>query len=80
MKNPFIKEDHTGLWIAAAITGALAAVAGIWFYLHGKRAAALENYRQENAQDHLNAKQAKKKKKKHKTDSHELETIDNPQA
>ena len=39
MKNPFIKENNTALWIGAVVTGAVAAAAGIWFYLRGKRAA-----------------------------------------
>lgn len=73
MKNPFLKEDHTALWIAAAVTGGLAACAGIWFYLHGKQAAAVEA-ELEYAQDYLKDKFSKKKKKI-KTDLHELEDI-----
>lgn len=72
MKNPFVKEDNTALWIAAAVTGALAAGAGIWFYLHGKRTGALEE-QLDNAQDYLEKKH--KKLKKHKTDLHDLEDI-----
>ncbi|MDR6945088.1 hypothetical protein [Mucilaginibacter pocheonensis] len=72
MKNPFKKEDHTWLWIAASITGALAAGAGIWFYLHGKRVATMTAYHKEHAQDYLNTKRSKKKKKQ-RTDLHELE-------
>lgn len=75
MKNPFKSEDNTGLIVGAIVAGALAAGAGIWFYLRGKRAAEAEAYRQEHAKDYLKAKD--KKKKKHKTDVHELE---NPQA
>lgn len=70
MKNPFNKKDNTMLYIAAAITGALAAGAGIWFYLRGKRAAEAEAYRLDHAQDYLRAK--KKIMKKHKTDISKL--------
>ena len=79
MKNPFKEEDHTTLWIAAALTGALAAGAGVWFYLRGKRAAADEAYRLEHARDYLAEKQHKKQK--HKTDVHDLAAIvSHPQA
>ena len=79
MKNPFNKEDHSGLIIGAVIAGALAAGAGIWFYLRGKRAAEEEAYRHEHAQDYLKAK--KKNKKKHKSDVEELENlVHHPQA
>ncbi len=71
MKNPFNKEDHSGLIIGAIVAGALAAGAGIWFYLRGKRAAEAEAYRHEHAQDYLK----KKQKKKHKTGVNELEDI-----
>lgn len=73
MKNPFNKEDHSGLIIGAIVAGALAAGAGIWFYLRGKRAAEAEAYRLEHAQDYLKKKQ--KKKKKHKTDVNDLEGL-----
>jgi uncharacterized protein HemX len=73
MKNPFNKENHSGLIIGAIVAGALAAGAGIWFYLRGKRAAEEEAYRLEHAQDYLKAK--KKKKKKHKSDVEELEQL-----
>lgn len=73
MKKIFLKEDRTTLYISAVVIGALAAGAGIWFYLRGKRAAEEEADRHEHAQDYLKAKQ--KKKKKHKTDLHELEEI-----
>jgi len=73
MKNPFNKEDHSGLIVGAIVAGALAAGAGIWFYLRGKRAAEEEAYRHEHAQDYLKTKQ--KKKKKHKTDVSDLAGI-----
>lgn len=73
MKNLFRKEDNTGLWIAAALTGVLAAGAGIWFYVRGKRAAQDEAYRLEHAQDYLQGKH--KKKKKHKTDVKDLSEV-----
>lgn len=73
MKNPFKQQDYTGLLIAAAITGTLAAGAGIWFYLRGKRAAEAEAYRHQHAQDYLANK--RQGKKKHKTDIGELADI-----
>lgn len=76
MKKLFNKEDHSAIWIGAAIAGALAAGAGIWFYLQGKRAAVLEAQAAEHAQDYLKHKH--KKKKKHKTDVHDLEDIVQP--
>jgi len=78
MKNPFNKEDHSGLIIGAIVAGALAAGAGIWFYLRGKRAAEQEAYRHEHAQDYLAGKH--KKKKKHKTDVSNLaDVVHHPQ-
>jgi hypothetical protein len=62
MKNSFKKEDHTGLWIAAAITGALAF--GIWFYLRRNRAAEQEAYRPEYPQDYLKDQQPQKKQQR----------------
>jgi uncharacterized membrane protein len=59
MKNQFNKEDHSGLIIGAIVAFASAALAGIWFYLRGKRAAEAEAYRHEHAQDYLKAKQKK---------------------
>ena len=73
MKKLFVKENHTAIWVSAAIAGALAAGVGIWFYLQGKRAAALEAQAAEHAQDYLKHKH--KKKKKLKTDVHDLENI-----
>ena len=73
MKNPFKQQDNTGLWIAATITGALTAGAGIWFYLRRKRSADAEAYRHEHAQDYLADRHPTAKK--HKTDVSELADI-----
>ena len=70
MKNPFKNDDHSGLIIGAIVAGALAAGAGIWFYLRGRRMGEAEAYRLEHAGDYLAGK--KKKKKKSKTDVSEL--------
>jgi uncharacterized protein HemX len=78
MKNPFKKESNSQVLIAAGIAGALAAGAGILYYLRAKRAAEAEAYRHEHAQDYLDKKQPKKKK--HKTDVSELSEIIHPQA
>jgi hypothetical protein len=75
MKNPFKKEDRSGLIIGAIVAGALDAGAGIWFYFRGKRASEAEAYRHEHAQDYLKAKQ--KRKKKHKTDLSDLAGVVN---
>jgi hypothetical protein len=72
MKNPFAQKHDTGLWIATAITGALAAGAGIWFYFRGKRLAG-DQAGVEHQQDYLEAKHPQKKK--HKTDVHELASL-----
>ena len=73
MKKLFVKENHTKLWLGAAVIGALAAAGGIWFYLHGRKAAALEAQVAQYAQDYLKSKQ--KKKKKHKSDVADLGDI-----
>jgi hypothetical protein len=78
MKNLFKQEDHTGLWLAAAITGALAAGAGIWFYLRGKRAAEQDVYRLGHVQDYLTKKS--EKKIIHKSDINDLAAIQYAQA
>ena len=70
MKKLSIKADRSAIWLGAALAGALAAGAGIWFYLQGKRAAREAAAAAEHAQDYLKGK--KKKKKKYKTDVHEL--------
>ncbi len=68
MKNPFIKQSNSGLWIAAAITGAVAAGAAAWYYI--KRAA--KPLHEEHALDYLKPAPALHKKK---TDVHDLHTI-----
>jgi uncharacterized protein HemX len=73
MKNPFNKENNSGLIIGAIVAGTLAAGAGIWFYLRGKRAAEAAAYHREHAQDYLKKKQ--KKKKKHRSDINDLENV-----
>lgn len=76
MKNPFKKErSNTIVWIAAGVAGALAAGAGIWFYLRGRDAAEREAQRREHATDYLQAK--RQKKKKQRTDISELKSIVN---
>ncbi len=72
MKNPFKKEDHNALWIAAATTGALAGL-GIWFYLRRNRAAEQEAYRPEYPQDYLEDRHPQKKQ--HRSDIAELTDI-----
>ncbi|PWK73792.1 hypothetical protein LX99_04178 [Mucilaginibacter oryzae] len=69
MKNPFAKKHDTGFWIATALTGALAAGAAVWFYLRGKKLAE-DQAGLEHPQDYLELKHPKKKK--HKTDVHDL--------
>jgi uncharacterized protein HemX len=78
MKNPFAQKNNTGLWIAAAITGALAAGVGVWFYLQGKRSAEADASQPEHPQDYLEVKHPKKKK--HKTDVHKLADLVHHQA
>ncbi|MGV8878648.1 MAG: hypothetical protein ACOH2A_06415 [Sphingobacteriaceae bacterium] len=76
MKNPFKKErSNTVVWIAAGVAGALAASAGIWFYLRGKAAAEREAQRRKHATDYLQAKHLKKKKQR--TDISELKSLVN---
>lgn len=73
MKNPFKKEDHNALWIAAAITGALASGFGIWLYLRRNRVAEQETYRPEYPQDYLEDRHPQKKQ--HRSDIAELTGI-----
>lgn len=72
MKNPFKKEGHSGLWISAAITGALVGL-GIWFYLRRNRATEQEAYRPEYPQDYLEDRHPQKKQ--HRSDIAELTGI-----
>jgi hypothetical protein len=60
MKNPLIKDDNTGLWITAVITG-MGCRRSNWVYLYGNRAAQGEAYRLVYTQDYLFAKQSKMK-------------------
>lgn len=69
MKNPFIKENNNGLWIAAAITGAIAAGTLAWFYIKRATGAPKPDL---PANDYLKPKPGKHKKT---TDLHELHTI-----
>lgn len=69
MKNPFVKENNSGVLIAAAVTGILAAGATAWYYI--KRAAANKTH-DEHATDYLKPVPLLHKKK---TDLHDLHTI-----
>ena len=69
MKNPFIKESNSKLWIAAAVTGVVTAGTMAWLYI--KRNMA-KNKHDEHATDYLNPKPGKHKKT---TDLHDLHTI-----
>jgi hypothetical protein len=68
MKNPFIKESNSGLWIAAAVTGVLTAGAMAWLYLKRRATAPAE---EEHVPDYLQPAPAKHKK----TDINDLHTI-----
>ena len=72
MKNPFKKEDHTALWIAAAIAGALAGFS-IWLYSRRNQPAAQEAHRPEHPQDYLKDRQPPKKQ--HRSDIADLTDI-----
>jgi hypothetical protein len=70
MKNPFIKEsNNTGLLIAGAVTGVIAAGAAAWYYI--KRATGKPEHN-EHALDYLQPAPVLHKKK---TDLHDLHTI-----
>jgi hypothetical protein len=75
MKNPFNKRKNTTLWIGWAVACALTATAVTCLYLHRKRAEALIAGHTDHDQDYLAAKHNKMKKKKNKTDVHDLENI-----
>lgn len=76
MRNPFTQKHGTGLWIATAVTGALVAGAGIWFYFRGRKLSG-DQAGLEHKQDYLKAKHLQKKK--HKTDVHDLAQLVNHQ-
>jgi hypothetical protein len=70
MKNPFLRTNTNGLWVAAIAVTALAAGALAWFYF--------KKNEPENANAHLNYPYVKDKggrKKKAKTDVHDLHVI-----
>ena len=69
MKNPFIKENDSGFWIAAAVSGAIAAGTIAWIYF--TRTIA-EPEPDENATDYLKPRSGKHRKT---TDLHDLHTI-----
>lgn len=70
MKNPFVKENNVGLWIAGAVTGLLtAAGAAAWYFIRKGKAEAEHD---EHATDYLKPKPGLHKKK---TDPHDLHVI-----
>jgi hypothetical protein len=74
MKNPFHKEDNSGILIAGLALGAIFAGAITYLYIKRKQdieAAAAEL--KEHAQDYLKKKE--KHAKKHKTDVSELADV-----
>lgn len=75
MKNPFNKKKNTAQWIGVAIAGALAVAAITCLYLYRKRAKTSIAGHPSHDQDYLEVKHNKTKKKKHKTDIHELGNI-----
>ena len=68
MKNLFKKESNSGFWIAAGLTGLVAAGTAAWYFL--KRAAAPQV--NEHALDYLKPAPPLHKKK---TDLHDLHAI-----
>jgi len=69
MKNPFVKENNSGAWIAAAATGLIAAGAAAWYLV--KRVSA-KPHADEHALDYLQPAPLLHKKK---TDVHDLHAI-----
>lgn len=69
MKNPFVRENNSGAWIAAAATGLIAAGVAAW-YLVRRTTNKPENT--EHALDYLQPAPLIHKKK---TDLHDLHTI-----
>jgi hypothetical protein len=73
MKNPFVKQDSSGLWVVAAVTGAVAAVAVAWLFFKNKRGRAAEEF---ESKDHsIDYLQPKPGKHKRTTDLHGLHTL-----
>lgn len=79
MKNPFVKEDNSGLVIAAVAIGAIATGAIAYLYstkkgfAFRKKLSGGTNEAKEHAKDYLEKKTHKLKKKT--TDLHEIEDI-----
>ena len=69
MKNPFKKQNDSSFWIAAAVTGVIAAGTIAWIFL--VRTIA-EPTADEHAMDYLKPKPGKHRKT---TDLHDLHTI-----
>jgi len=68
MKNPFIKNDNSSVWIAAAVTGALAAGTAAWYYI---KRTATRKVHDEHTTDYLKPAPLPHKK----SDVEELHTI-----
>ena len=74
MKNPFKKEDNSGILISGLLIGAMFAGAITYLYIKKKRDLKdAADELAEHAQDYLKKKAPKAKK--HKTDVKELEAI-----
>lgn len=79
MKNPFVKEDNSGITIAAVAIGAIAAGAIAYLYAtkkgfaFRKKLSSKSDAVKEHATDYLQHKAPKLKKKT--TDLHEIEAI-----
>jgi hypothetical protein len=72
MKNPFIKSNNSGVWIATLVLSAIAAGAITYYYKKNGSSAITEEVN-EHATDYLKAKAPKKRKQK--TDLHDLQSI-----
>jgi gas vesicle protein len=79
MKNPFVKEDHSGITIAAVAIGAIAAGAIAYLYAtkkgfaFRKKLSGKSKVAKEHATDYLQHKAPKLKKKT--TDLHDIEAL-----
>ncbi|MFD1256731.1 YtxH domain-containing protein [Mucilaginibacter terrae] len=79
MKNPFVKEDHSGVTIAAVAVGAITAGAIAYLYAtkkgfaFRKKLSGKSKEVKEHATDYLQHKAPKLKKKV--TDLHDIEVI-----